>query len=360
MTAATSTMSSAVQPRERSAAGRDNPWRNGPSASAPASRCVSLYPMFPAERFGKTRTFARPATGLPGAFPAPIAGTIAASSWSSPSQARPGALARRSSVARATLAASGWVALPFVEKDSSATRGVRSVSAEALRGAPGDVAQLLGVGVGDQRAVGERQHVVPRRGRLAQRHQEERRDQRHVRRRAHHLQGRAERVGGRVRSTGDRPGDEPGTEHPVGEVDRIGQPRGRLLRGRLRPLDRLGDRVGDECCVLRCRGVLDRDPVEVGRRGPGGREHLRARADEDGDRDPLAGEAAGCRQRAWVRGLGERDPRGALAGAREKRGEEGMRHPATPPPRAFRRRRALREPRGRTGSSPTPSRRSAA
>ena len=61
------------------------PCVRGPYASAFASLCTSLYPIFPASRSGKIRTFACPATGLPGALDSPTAGTIAASSCSSPS-----------------------------------------------------------------------------------------------------------------------------------------------------------------------------------------------------------------------------------------------------------------------------------
>ena len=43
-------MSSTEQPRERSLIGFANPCKKGPKASAPAKRCTSLYPMFPAPK----------------------------------------------------------------------------------------------------------------------------------------------------------------------------------------------------------------------------------------------------------------------------------------------------------------------
>ena len=55
------------------------PCVTGPYASAFASLCTSLYPMFAASRSGNTRTFACPATLLPGAFDAATSGTSAAS-----------------------------------------------------------------------------------------------------------------------------------------------------------------------------------------------------------------------------------------------------------------------------------------
>ena len=77
--AATLTISSALQPRDKSFAGAANPWRIGPMAEAPASRSTSLHAMFPESRSGKMSVFARPATALPGAFIAPTSATIAAS-----------------------------------------------------------------------------------------------------------------------------------------------------------------------------------------------------------------------------------------------------------------------------------------
>ena len=93
--------------------------------------------MLPDCRSGKISTLARPATGLPGALDAPTSGTSAASSCISPSSSRLGASSRAIRVACCTFSTSACFALPFVEKDSSATRGspmphsVRAVSAAA-------------------------------------------------------------------------------------------------------------------------------------------------------------------------------------------------------------------------------------
>src|SRR5207244_9275168 len=89
-TAAVSTISSAVAPRDRSATGRASPWRIGPIASQPPRRCTSLYPMFPLSRSGNTSTLARPAAGERGALRAATSATIAASVCSSPSNAKSG------------------------------------------------------------------------------------------------------------------------------------------------------------------------------------------------------------------------------------------------------------------------------
>ena len=79
--------------------------------------------MFPASRSGKIRTLALPATGLPGALEAPTLGTIAASSWNSPSSARSGFCSFAILVASTTLSTSACFALPFVEWESIATTG---------------------------------------------------------------------------------------------------------------------------------------------------------------------------------------------------------------------------------------------
>ena len=80
--------------------------------------------MFPASRSGKISTFAFPATGLPGALDAPTDGTIAASSWNSPSMRSPsGAFSFAIFVASTTLSTSACFALPFVECERSATTG---------------------------------------------------------------------------------------------------------------------------------------------------------------------------------------------------------------------------------------------
>ena len=84
--------------------------------------------MFPASRSGKISTFAFPATGLPGALDAPTDGTIAASSWNSPSMRSPsGAFSFAIFVASTTLSTSACFALPFVECERSATTGSFSV-----------------------------------------------------------------------------------------------------------------------------------------------------------------------------------------------------------------------------------------
>src|SRR5262245_24973926 len=66
--AAIVTMSSTLQPRDRSCIGFARPCRIGPNASACARRSVILYAMFPEFRSGNTNTLARPATWDPGAF----------------------------------------------------------------------------------------------------------------------------------------------------------------------------------------------------------------------------------------------------------------------------------------------------
>ena len=82
--------------------------------------------MFPASRSGNTRTFALPATSLPGALEAPTLGTIAASSWNSPSSLSSGCSSFAILVASTILSTSGCFALPFVECESMATIGSSS------------------------------------------------------------------------------------------------------------------------------------------------------------------------------------------------------------------------------------------
>src|SRR5690606_28104363 len=111
---ATWTMSSTLAPRERSLQGRARPWMIGPNASARASRCTSLYAMFPASRSGKTSTFAVPASPTSAPFRVATAGISAASAWSSPSATTSGIRSRnrfRASRTRCTLSP---VALPLV------------------------------------------------------------------------------------------------------------------------------------------------------------------------------------------------------------------------------------------------------
>jgi hypothetical protein len=89
--------------------------------------------MFPASRFGNTKTFARPGTVEPGALRRPTASTHAASNWSSPSTSSCGSRARAMAVADRTLAADSCSALPFVLKESMATTGRSPVSARWVR-----------------------------------------------------------------------------------------------------------------------------------------------------------------------------------------------------------------------------------
>ena len=84
------TMSGTVQPRDRSLTGRRRPWSTGPIATASAERCTALYVVLPVLRSGKTSTVACPATGLPGIFDAPTAGSTAASYWIGPASGRSG------------------------------------------------------------------------------------------------------------------------------------------------------------------------------------------------------------------------------------------------------------------------------
>ena len=72
--------------------------------------------------------FAFPATSLPGALEAPTLGTIAASSWNSPSSFRSGFCSFAILVASTTLSTSACFALPLVEWDSIATTGSSSTS----------------------------------------------------------------------------------------------------------------------------------------------------------------------------------------------------------------------------------------
>ena len=82
--------------------------------------------MLPAFRSGNTSTLAWPATGEPGALLAPTLGTRAASTCISPSTSRSGRRAWTYRVASTTLSTSGSAALPLVENESIATRGVSS------------------------------------------------------------------------------------------------------------------------------------------------------------------------------------------------------------------------------------------
>ena len=92
--------------------------------------------MLPAFRSGNTSVFAWPATALPGALSWPTFSTSAASSCSSPSSIRSGAISLAMRVASCTLVTLSCLAEPFVEKDSIATRGSMPASARAESAAP--------------------------------------------------------------------------------------------------------------------------------------------------------------------------------------------------------------------------------
>ena len=141
-------------------------------ALAYASRSVILYAMLAASRLGNTNTFARPATGEPGALRVATASTAAASNWSSPSIASPGEWVRASSVAVRTRRTTGWSALPLVENDSIATDGnLAGQFGERAAGGQRDLRQLLRVRRRDDRAVGIRDDPG-----VWQRHEETARD----------------------------------------------------------------------------------------------------------------------------------------------------------------------------------------
>ena len=74
-----------MHPLDKSFTGLAIPWHKGPYASAFASLCTNLYPIFPPFKSGNINTFAFPFSGLPGALDAATSGTIAASNCSSPS-----------------------------------------------------------------------------------------------------------------------------------------------------------------------------------------------------------------------------------------------------------------------------------
>jgi len=74
-----------------------------------------LYAIFQALRSGKTSTFAFHHTWLHGAFDLATDSTIAASSWSSQSMSKFGALVLASSVALMTFSVNSLFALQYVE-----------------------------------------------------------------------------------------------------------------------------------------------------------------------------------------------------------------------------------------------------
>ena len=110
--ATTPTISSTEHPRDKSFTGFLIPWHNGPYASAFANLWTNLYPIFPAFKSGKIKTFALPSILLPGAFSLETSGTIAASSWSSPSALISGAILFKISVASTTFWVNSDLALP--------------------------------------------------------------------------------------------------------------------------------------------------------------------------------------------------------------------------------------------------------
>ena len=162
--AATLIMSSTTAPRDRSLHGRRRPCTIGPTALAPANRCTSLYAMFPASSEGNTRTFARPATGLSGAFRAATTLASAASPCNSPSTASWGILARTSATASRTRSTDGPSALSFVLKLRKATTGSSpTIRRRSPAAAIGDVSQLRRRRIAHDGAVGEGQHLRRRR-----------------------------------------------------------------------------------------------------------------------------------------------------------------------------------------------------
>ena len=99
------------------------PLEQWPERLCAAEAFGDLVGEVPLSRSGNTNTFARPATGDPGALVSATAGTKAASNCNSPSTARSGARWRTRAVASTTLSTRGWVALPFDENDNIATAG---------------------------------------------------------------------------------------------------------------------------------------------------------------------------------------------------------------------------------------------
>lgn len=83
--ATTPTISLLLHPLDKSFTGLAIPWQSGPYASAFPNLWTSLYPMFPASKFGNIKTFASPFIGLLGALDSAISGIIAASNCNSPS-----------------------------------------------------------------------------------------------------------------------------------------------------------------------------------------------------------------------------------------------------------------------------------
>ena len=205
--AATSTISSAVAPRDRSAMGRARPWRIGPIAAAPASRCTSLYPMLPASRSGKTSTLARPADA---AIPAPSARRPRRRARRPPGARRrrrcraPAAESAPPPPAPAPPAASG-AALGAVGEEGHPGRVAHQPGAVARR-RQRDFGQLARRGLRHHGAVGEGEHRVV--------------GQHHVERGAHQAD---------ARRGADRP--ERGAYHVARGTDRAGDAAVGLTQG---------------------------------------------------------------------------------------------------------------------------------
>ena len=88
-----------------------------------ALRCTALYVVLPVSRSGKTKTLARPATGLPGRLAWPTEAIAAVSYCSGPSTGRSGSRSRTIRVASATFSTSDPLPEIPVLKLIIATRG---------------------------------------------------------------------------------------------------------------------------------------------------------------------------------------------------------------------------------------------
>ena len=242
MTAATSTISSAVHPRERSFAGRRQalqdrarPRSRPPGAPRACSRCS------PRRGRGRPARWRVPATGAARRLATPrSSGTSAASTCSSPSNAKSGACVAAGARTRAPSPcrpSCERAPLRREREQRHARLRVRSSRAEARRRPGRDVGQLLGVGIGNQR----RSRRTPARrpppasaragpsGRTTTR-------SRPVRRRPDHPQRRAQRVRRRVhgaRHATRRPAP-PAPSPPRSRPGRRATPRPPAGRSRIR------------------------------------------------------------------------------------------------------------------------------
>ena len=136
--------------------------------------------MLPASMSGNTSTLARPATGEAGAFAAPISGTMAASSCSSPSTASSGASSFTLAVARTTLSESSFLAgaVGGMRQHGDDWLGIGEQRPPRGLGIDGDLGQTVGIGPHLQAAVGEEEGAVVAQVAVGHVHDEER---------AHHL-----------------------------------------------------------------------------------------------------------------------------------------------------------------------------